>query len=72
MLLETIVKTSGGRPPAPPGTAPDDQPTTFLRVEPPPAPPKKPGEKPSGEEDIEKTVMFKPDRLKGKGKGGNP
>jgi hypothetical protein len=82
MLLETMVKTSGERPtrmpvperkePAAPPVSGDDQPTTFIRVGSPPpqqVPPKSPA-KPPEDDEMSQTVIFRPDPLRGKGKGG--
>jgi len=82
MLLETMVRTSGKRPPnapvterkepaAPPASG-DDQPTTFIRVgsPPPQQEPPKPPAKPPEDDEMSQTVIFRPDQLRGKGKGG--
>lgn len=82
MLLETMVRTSGKRPPnapvterkepaAPPASG-DDQPTTFIRVgsPPPQQEPPKPPAKPPEDDEMSQTVIFRPDPLRGKGKGG--
>jgi len=54
-------------PPEPPEPPPDDAPTTILRVG--PAAPAPPQEQPVLE-DLEKTVVLRPEQLKGK--GGKP
>lgn len=82
MLLETIVRTSGKRPPnapvterkepAAPPTPADDQPTTFIRVGTAPQPQEepKPAAKAPEDDEMAKTMIFRPDQLRGKGKGG--
>ncbi len=81
MILETMVRTSGKRPPnapvaerkepaAPPASA-DDQPTAFIRVGSlPPQEPPKPPARPPDDDGMDQTVIFRPDPLRGKGKGG--
>ncbi len=60
MLLETMVRTSGKRPPNAPVTE---------RKEP-AAPPAKPPAMPPEDDGMDQTVIFRPDPLRGKGKGG--
>jgi hypothetical protein len=70
---EEAASASAKPPVAPERVGGEEEPTVFLKVDPPGVPPQRteePPAEPPGEDDVAKTVILRPDRLKGKGKGG--